>query len=197
MVSIASEAEMWNRLSSVCRNRIRRGMRNGLRVEAVTDRAFIGTYYAQLCDVFARQALVPTYGIERVENLWNELMPAGKLLALRVVKGDEMLATGLFPFDDRALFFWGGASWTGAYSECPNELLHWSAMCFAAERAIPAYNMSGVGQFKAKFGGRAVAIERWYKGLSPVARIARPAYRRYIRTRQRILGGLRRLGVSL
>jgi hypothetical protein len=196
LVSIDSDAEMWARLSSECRNRIRRATRNGLQVESVTDRAFIDTYYAQLREVFARQSLVPTYGLHRVASLWDELMPLGKLLALRVVRDGNVLATGLFPFDDRALFFWGGASWTRSYAECPNELLHWHAMRFAAERSIPLYNMSGIGRFKGKFGGTAVAVQRWYKALTPLARIGRPAYRGYIRGRQRVLGMLRRLESS-
>ncbi|HMH50454.1 MAG TPA: GNAT family N-acetyltransferase [Candidatus Acidoferrum sp.] len=195
LVPVGGEAEMWGRLSSECRNRIRRAMRSGLRVESVTERTFVETYYAQLREVFARQALVPTYGIERVENLWDALMTAGKLLALRVTKGGETLACGLFPFDDRALFFWGGAAWTHAYADCPNELLHWRAMCVAAERAIPLYNMSGVGRFKAKFGGTAVTVERWYKTFTPLARLGRFAYQRYVGARQRMLGGLHRLGI--
>jgi GNAT acetyltransferase-like protein len=115
LVRIGSESEMWTRLSSECRNRIRRGMRNGLQVVAASDRTFIETYYAQLCDVFARQGLVPTYGVDRVASLWDTLLPVGRLVALSVERDGEPLATGLFPFDDRALFFWGGASWTRAY----------------------------------------------------------------------------------
>jgi hypothetical protein len=196
IVPVGPEAAMWTRLSSECRNRIRRGTRSGLRVEQVTDRSFIDTYYAQLCEVFGRQALVPTYGRDRVEHLWDELMPAGRLLALRVAKGDDVLATGLFPFDGRRLFFWGGASWVRAYASYPNELLHWHAMLHAAERAIPIYDMSGTGRFKAKFGGAVTVVQRWYKPLTALARIGRPAYAGYVRARQRVLGRLRRLQVS-
>jgi hypothetical protein len=196
IVPLGTEAAMWAGLSSECRNRIRRGMRSGLRVERVTDRSFVDTYYAQLCEVFARQSLVPTYGSDRVEHLWDELMPAGRLLALRVVKGDDVLATGLFPFDDRMLFFWGGASWIRAYASSPNELLHWHAMLHAAERAVPIYDMSGTGRFKAKFGGAISVVERWYKPLTALARFGRPAYARYVQVRQRVLGRLRRLQVS-
>ena len=196
LVSIASEADMWRRLSPECRNRIRRGEGRGLHVEAVTDRAFVATYYAQLRDVFARQRLVPTYGPERVEALWDELMPAGRLLALRVVHGGETVAAGLFPHDDRMMFFWGGASWTRAYALYPNELLHWHAMLFAARRGIPVYDMSGAGRFKAKFGGAQTTIERWHKSLNAFAGVARPAYARYVRARQHILGRLHRARVT-
>lgn len=193
LVTVDDERRMWDRLTSECRNRIRRGVKHGLRVERTTDPGFVGQYHQQLQDVFLRQGRVPTYGEARVRALWDSLMPAGRLLALRVLHGDRVVATGVFPHDERAIYFWGGASWTSAYPLCPNELLHWHAMLFALERGIPTYNMSGGGSFKPKFGGRQVAVERWFKASSPWSRLGRVAFGRYVRTRQRVLGGLRRV----
>ena len=193
LVTIDTESHMWARLKSECRNRIRRGLKNGLRVERTTDPAFVGEYYAQLRDVFLRQRRVPTYNQDRVRSLWECLMPAGKLLALRVCKEDTVVATGLFPHDERGIYFWGGASWTSAYSLYPNELLHWNAMLFALERGIPVYNMCGGGSFKPKFGGFPFATERWFKALSPLARVGRVALKNYFKARQRVLGELRRI----
>ena len=192
LVTIDSETSMWGRLKSECRNRIRKGLKNGLRVEHTTDPTFVHEYYAQLQDVFLRQGRVPTYGKERVRLLWESLMPAGRLLALRVYKGNDVIATGVFPYDERAIYFWGGASWTSAYSLYPNELLHWNAMLFALGKGIPIYNMCGGGSFKPKFGGTQIVIERWFKTLSPLARMGRTAYKHYTTARQRVLGELRR-----
>lgn len=192
LVTIDEERAMWDRLKSECRNRIRRSLKNGLRVERTTDPALIHEYYAQLRDVFLRQGRVPTYGEDRVQALWDALTPAGKLLALRVLRGEKVIATGVFPHDERALYFWGGASWTSAYSLYPNELLHWNAMLFALERGIPAYNMCGGGSFKPKFGGRQVAVQRWFKASSALGRIGRTAFKHYVRARQRVLGRLKR-----
>lgn len=192
LVTVDSEPAMWGRLKSECRNRIRRGLGNGLRVERATDHAIVREYYGQLRDVFARHGLVPTYGEDRVQALWETLGPAGRLLALRVRHGEDVVATGLFPYDERAIYFWGGASWTRAYSLYPNELIHWTAMRFALERGIPTYNMSGGGSFKPKFGGRLVPTERWFRALSPFARVGRIALKRYVQARQRLLGRLKR-----
>lgn len=191
LVTIDNETEMWRRLSESCRYSVRRAMRNGLRVERTTDPAFIQQYYAQVKDVFLRQRLVPTYGPERVQFLWDSLMPAGRLLALRVWYRNEVVGSGLFPFDDRMIYFWGGASWVRAYPLHPNELLQWNVMLFALESGIPLYNMGGGGYFKEKFGGRKVAVERWFKPLSPLARAGRTAFKHYVRSRQRILGYVR------
>jgi hypothetical protein len=192
LVTIDSEAAMWGRLKSECRNRVRRGLKNGLQVERATDPAFVRQYYDQLKEVFLRQGLVPTYGEDRVQTLWDTLMPAGKLLALRVRRGDETVATGLFPHDERAIYFWGGASWPSAYSLYPNELLHWNAMLFALERGVPTYNMCGGGSFKPKFGGAQIVTERWFKALTPAARIGRRAFKHYVAVRQKLLGRLTR-----
>jgi hypothetical protein len=192
LVTIDNESSMWDRLKSECRNRIRRGLKNGLRVERTTDPSFVHQYYAQLQEVFLRQGLIPTYSEHRVQALWDALMPARRLLALRVCRGDEVIATGVFPHDERAIYFWGGASWPSAYSLYPNELLHWHAMLFALERGIATYNMCGGGSFKPKFGGAQIVVERWFKALSPLARMGRWAFKHYFRTRQRVIGQLHR-----
>lgn len=192
LVTIDDEAAMWKRLdNSSCRYCIRRAVKNGMRVERATDRSFVQQYYAQLEDVFLQQGLVPTYGVDRVQSLWDALMPAGKLLALRVWHDNEIVATGLFPFDDGAIYFWGGASSVRDRWLAPNELLQWHVMLFALERGIPIYDMGGGGTFKKKFGGTETLVERWFKTLSPTARVSRWAYKHYFRTRQRFLGQLK------
>lgn len=192
VVTLDNEAAMWGRLKGECRNRIRRGLKNGLQVERTQDPAFVREYYAQLQQVFLRQGLGPTYGEDRVRALWETLMPLGKLSALRVRHGDEVVATALFPHDERAVYFWGGACRPDAYGLYPNELLHWSAMLAALEAGIPSYNMCGSGGFKRKFGGTTLVTERWFKPLSPLATVGRLAFKRYVRARQWVSGRLRR-----
>lgn len=194
VVTIDAEPSMWSRVDGGARRYcLPRAARRGLSVERAADPAFVHEYHAQLRDVFRRQGLVPTYGRDRVQALWDTLMPTGNLLALRVRHGDDVIATGLFPFDERAIYFWGGASWVGAYPLHPNEFLHWHAMLFALERGIPEYHMGGGGAFKRKFGGTEAALERWFKPLTPLAAIGREAFRRLVRARQRALGTLDRL----
>ncbi len=191
LITIDTETAMWARLSKTLRNDIRRARNNKLRVERATDGEFVSQYYTQLEDVFARQGLVPTYGVAQVQALWDCLMPAGRLLALRVLEGDEVIATGLFPFDERVIYGWGWAARVDKYVLRPYPLLLWSVICFALENKISSFNIGGGPMFKAKFGGAEVVHARWFKVRSPLVRVSRRVYKRYAMTRQRILGRLK------
>ena len=116
------------------------------------------------------------------------------LLALRV-RGPEgdLLATGLFPHDDRTIYFWGGASEAEAAKYAPNDLLHWTVIEMAAARGLRVYNMCGHGFFKKKFGGVLQRPVRWHKCYGRAARWGRHAYERYIQRRLRLQGWWRSL----
>ena len=90
------------------------------------------------------------------------------------------------------IYFWGGASWGRFHPLNPNDLLQWNVMLFALEKGIQTYNMGGGGHFKKKFGGRHIVVERWYKVLSPSARLGRWVFKHYFRTKQRLRGQLQR-----
>lgn len=192
-VKIDDEPAMWRRLQDKsCRYCIRRARRNGLRVERTSDPACVEQYWRRLEDTLLRQGLVDPHGIQRVQALWDCLMPAGRLLALRVWSGDELLATGLFPFDERGIYFWGAASWVRAYALYPNEFLQWHVMLFALEKGIPEYHMWSGAHYKKKFGGELRPVERWFKAFSPLARVGRAALKRYVEAKRRGLGRLKR-----
>ncbi len=78
------EQALYSRMSSsACRYRIRKADKLGVIVEEASDEGFVDEYYEQLCDVFAKQSLVPTYDKERVRLLIRHLLPTGNLLLLR------------------------------------------------------------------------------------------------------------------
>jgi len=99
-----------------------------------------------------------------------------------------VIATALFPHDDRTMYFWSGASWAHAQEVCPNDYVHWRAMQLAADRGLTVYNMCGYGRFKRKFGGRLTVTRRWHKCYQPTARVARQLYERASRARASIAG---------
>jgi hypothetical protein len=108
----APEDEIFSRMTSACRRAIRKGEKVGVRVEEASGESFADEYYAQLEDVFARQSLRPTYGVERVRELIRCIHPTGRLLLLRAVAPEgNGIATGIFPAMNGAAYFWGGASW--------------------------------------------------------------------------------------
>ncbi len=180
---------MWNALDSVCRNRLRKAMRAGLTVEDADEPGVADEFYDQYLDLMKRKALVPPYPREYPRLLFRHLKKANLLWALRVRdSAGQVLATGLFPHDDRTMYFWGGASWQDGRELCPNEFLHWSAMRLAAERGLTQYDMCGYGRFKKKFGGVLTPLQRWHKCHWKSARWARQAYAAYFQRRLRIQG---------
>jgi SAM-dependent methyltransferase/CelD/BcsL family acetyltransferase involved in cellulose biosynthesis len=168
---------MWRSLSSACRNRIRKAESAGLTVEDASDPAVVDEYYKLYRRLMRRKGRRPPFGRDVPGALFEHLRPAGALLALRVKdQEDRVLAVGLFPHGAGTLYFWSGASREDGHHSCPNDLMHWTAMRLAAARGLRAYNMSGHGRFKRKFGGRLVETARWHKAYRASARSARQIY---------------------
>jgi hypothetical protein len=175
----ATEGEAWDMLKSTCRNRVRKAQQNGLTVRVATDAAVADRFFEQFIEVYGKQGMVTPFGIDRPRSLFAQLNPAGRLLPLEVLHEGNVLATGLFPFDDSCIYFWGAGSWLSAQHLCPNEFLHWEVMRFAVGRGIRAYNMCGGGsQFKDKFGGSDVPYTTYSVSALPGLRTARAWYKR-------------------
>jgi hypothetical protein len=183
----SNNEQMWTNLKSNCRNRIRKGLKNNLYVEDCSDPAFVDIYYNQLIEVFGKQNLTPTYTIDRVRSLFRNLKP-NLLFAFQVKYGEVIIATGLFPHDDRCVYFFGGTSWLRYQYLSPNELLHWTAMTLSANLGIKQYNMCGGGSFKPKFGGNKVSEYRYIKSYSMFSKLGRKAYKSFFYTRQKLKG---------
>src|SRR5947209_7170137 len=128
-------------MTSACRRNIRKAERNGVIVEEADGPDFADDYHAQLRDVFAKQGLVPTYGVDRVRALVTCVHPAGRVLLLRARNpAGRCIATGIFPAFNDTMFFWGGASWRAYQIERPNEVIQWYAMRYWKARGIGRYD---------------------------------------------------------
>src|SRR5690606_120796 len=126
------------------RTACRKAERLGVTVEPADDSQFAFDYYAQLEDVFAKQGLVPTYGVDRVQALIKHLLPTGRLLLLRARSSAGIcVATGIFPAANGTMHFWGGASWRKHQNLNPNEALHWGAIRYWKERGCNRYDLLG------------------------------------------------------
>jgi len=186
----SDEEKMWKNLRSECRTSIRKAMNNNLIVEDTNDPRIIDEYYSQLKKVFARQRLVPTYSWRTPQVLFNCLKKEDLLFSLQVKYGQEVIATGLFPHDDKCVYFFGGASRQKFYHLRPNNILHWEAMKIAAQRGILKYDMGG-GLFKQRFGGRLIKKYHCYKSYNLFAKFSREIYKYQFRISQRLKGKLR------
>ena len=181
----AAEDVIYSRMSSKsCRYCIRKSAKLGVTIEEASDEGFADDYYAQLCDVFAKQSLVPTYGKQRVQLLIRHMMPTGNLLLLRARAPDgRCIATGIFlGMHDRA-YFWGNASWRQDQHFCPNEAIHWYAMRYWKQRGMLSYDFCGGGLYKRKYGGHPTETYRvWkskYRWIGWARSLAQQAYRFY------------------
>jgi hypothetical protein len=188
------EAPVWQRIDKKDRSTVRKARRAGLTVVESSDAAMTDEYYDQFLEVMTRKGLFPPYDRDRPRLMFKHLYPQNMLLALQVLSPEgQPIATGLFPHDERTIYYWGGASRMAGRQYSPNDLMHWSVMEWAIGHGLSAYNMCGPGKFKQKFGGELVQTRRWQKYYSQMARWGRAAYARYHGIRIRMRGGWGRL----
>jgi hypothetical protein len=165
----ADEDELFARMSSACRRAIRKGRRVGVTVEEASAEGFADEYYAQLLDVFAKQGLRPTYGVDRVRELIRCVHPTGRLLLVRALgpEGDR-IATGIFPAMNGTAYFWGGASWRSHQILRPNEAVFWFAMRYWKARGMTVMDMGGGGDYKRRYGPRELRVPALRKSRLPL-----------------------------
>jgi hypothetical protein len=179
-----------NMSAKSARYSIRKAAKLGVVIEEAHDEEFATEYTAQMQEVFAHQGLVPTYSKERTLLLMRHLLPTGNLLLLRARAPDDSrcIATGIFLGMHRCAYFWGNASWSNDRHFCPNEALHWYAMCHWKRRGVECYDMCGGGDYKRKYGG--VPVENYYLSRSnrPWIDLARKIAFKGFRIKQRVLG---------
>jgi CelD/BcsL family acetyltransferase involved in cellulose biosynthesis len=192
-LSPGDPAKVWDRIDLKSRQKIRKAKRLGASVREATGAAFAAEFYDQFVEVLARKTLSPPYGPECPRALLEVLAPRGMVYALDVTDPDgRSIATGIFPHDDRTVYYWGGASRLAGWQFSPNDLLQWAAMETACLRGLQIYNMCGYGYFKSKFGGVLEHPKRWHKNYSAAARWARRGYELYFEQRIRLHGWWRR-----
>src|SRR5438876_6422996 len=64
-----SEDDLLAKMTKSCRWTVRKAEKNGVLIEEAQDEQFAEEYAAQLKDVFAKQGLVPHFGLDRVKIL--------------------------------------------------------------------------------------------------------------------------------
>ena len=187
-----SEDEIFARMTSACRRCIRKAEKSGVVVEEATGPDFADDYYAQLQEVYAKQALVPSYGIDRVRALIDALQPTERLLLLRARDPEgRCIATGIFPAMNTTMYFWGGASWRAHQVLRPNEAIMWYAMRYWRRRGIQACDLGGgVERYKRKYGADTVYVPFLWRSRYPVLSRLRNLAKHGYEQQQRLRGKL-------
>ena len=142
-------------MTSACRRAVRKGQREGVRVEEAHGVEFADEYYDQLLAVFERQGhgRKPPYSRERVREMIRCVEPSGNLLMLRAIAPDgERIATAIFPAREEFAYFWGGASWPSHLIVRPNEAIFWHAIRHFRERGVRMLDLGGGADYKRKYG---------------------------------------------
>jgi CelD/BcsL family acetyltransferase involved in cellulose biosynthesis len=184
-----SEEEILGAMRPRVRTYVRSALRNGLVADPCTGVDFADEYYRQLVEVFARQGLVPTYGVERVRQLIRSLEPSGHVLLLRVrAPSGESVATAVVIGRDRTAILWGAASHRTQADLHPNELLHWEAMRHWRARGTLRYDMGGGGDYKAKYGGTETPTYIHHRSRYAFVGYGRSTVRGLYRARQIVRG---------
>jgi GNAT acetyltransferase-like protein len=148
-----SEDALLGRMSRSCRWNIRKAEKNGLRPEVASPEGFAEEFYTHLCDVFAKQGLVPPYRIERVHALIQHVHPSGDLLLARVRHPDgTSIATGIFPGFGKTSYFWAAGSLREHQVLRSSEVLHWFAMRYWKARGVAAHDWAGANRYKERYG---------------------------------------------
>lgn len=137
-----------------CRNFIRQFERRGATIEiAEANDEFAQEYYDQLIDVFAKQELMPSYGLEKVKRIMHIFGKTGKLLCLRVRDPEgKSIASSIFFGFHKKCYFWGGASYREHQHYRPNEYMIWTAIKYWREKGCEVMDMVGDRAYKRKFG---------------------------------------------
>lgn len=148
-----TDEELFKVFKTDCRNYIRQFERRGASIEiAKADKQFATDYYEQLIEVFAKQGLVPTYGITKVLDLFKSLNN-DQLLCLRVRNPEgKCIATTIFVGYNERFYFWGAASFRKFQFYRPNEYMIWYAIKYFRDKGYKYFDMYGERPYKNKFG---------------------------------------------
>jgi hypothetical protein len=189
------EEEIFAQMTSACRRCIRKAEKSGVSIQEARDEGFAAEYYEQLKDVFSKQNLVPTYGLERVRSLIHHLLPTGRLLLLRAVDPEgRSIGTGIYPGMNKVAQFWGNASFRRSQHLRPNEALHWCAMRYWKGQGIAVFDWGGGGEYKEKYGGKPIRVPWFRKPRYRFLGIMRREAKRMFDLKQRLVGRLQGAG---
>jgi hypothetical protein len=176
--------EMMQRMTNGRRHGVRKAVRSGLEVVECDDAAF--RVHDQLSRALAsKQAFCP-FTAAFPESIVRHLKPQNLVFTLGVRNPEgQILAAGLFPYDNGTVYLWECSSELVGRDLHPNDLLHWGLMCRAVQQGITGYDMSGYGRFNKAFGAQLVAVHRWNKCYSISVRCARQIYEELLKINRR------------
>lgn len=190
------EDEIFRTLNHSVRGAVRKAQKSGVQIEHARDDDFAADYYTQLKQVFARQSLVPTYSLERVQQLIRCMLPSENVLFLRARDPQgACIATSIYVGANKMAIYWGNASFRDSLHWRPNELMNWHAIRYWKQRGTEMFDWGGeadYGRYKRKYGGSPLAYPSFRKSRYGFVGLLRNGASNFHKWDQRLLGWLRK-----
>jgi len=158
---VFDEEQMWKKITSRCRNMIRKAWKNNVKIINIEPSfKILDFYYSMLEETLARRGIRVYHPKSFFEKLFENFYPENLLFLASEVKG-KIASMGIFLYNQNLIEYLSGASLSEYNKYAPNNLLHWEVIKFAIKRKIPYYDLGGRGipsidKFKESFGGKIV-----------------------------------------
>jgi hypothetical protein len=163
-----SEDELWNKVRSNHRGRIRRGRKEGVHVVERSDAAAIDEFLDMLTLTLAgTEAGMPSR--DHLQSCISVLGPSGRCRVFFAVKDGQTQAAMMTLISKQRGIYWHGATAPKPAPGAAN-LMHWQVMLILREQGVALYDLGGVildppagsdaagiADFKKRFGGRLVS----------------------------------------
>lgn len=165
-----SDEEFFRSIKRDCRKYINQFEKRGATIEiAEPDEAFAAELYDQLCDVFAKQKLVPTYSLNKIIVFLKNLKDSGMLLCLRVrdLRG-KSIASFVYYGKNEKCFGWCNGSYREFQHYRPNEYMVWHGLRILRDRGYEIFDYAGVREYKYKWNPREVQYLRVMVAKYPI-----------------------------
>ena len=167
VINIVEPSQMWDRLRSSCRSRIRKALKNGytgeVRLATGPDLEPGGDFRRLYEQAMQRRAAAPFYSFD--DDYYAELLEGlGSKLLLAEVRDRNGVAVSsalLMRHGQRLHYHLAGSSVDGALMGS-NNLMMWTATQFASAQGLSQFHLGGglresdgLARFKSSFGGEA------------------------------------------
>ena len=148
-----TDEEFLKSVKKDCRKYIRQFEERGARIEIVQpDEEFAKEIHKQLSDVFAKQDLVPTFSLDKINRCLNNLKGTGHLLCLSVFEPQgKSIASFVFISYDKKGYGWCAASYREYQSFRPNEYILWFGMRHLRDLGCEVFDFAGIREYKYKW----------------------------------------------
>lgn len=159
-----SEEELWNSLHGTKRNRVRKAMKNGIKI-VMDDFSFIDIYCQMVSQTFGK-AGKSCFPFSYYKHLIQRLVPQNLARFLIARYKGKVVAGAIFLCFKDTVYFWSGASFQEYNWLAPNVLIHWEIIKWAHRNWYKYYDwlvldpehLPEIARFKIGFGGETKEI---------------------------------------